>query len=335
MSQSTEISYALQAKTKLKDGQYEIVKILGAGGMGITYLATKKADTAFEDDEQLVIKELFIAPNTANAYCTRNQKNNLTVIPEGGLRKSFASFKTRFLNEAKTLHKFKGLEGMVQVKDLFEENDTVYFSMGYIAAQTLKDYVTKKGKLPFDEAFRLLERIGKLLAAIHKENALHRDVKPENILIDKQQNAYLIDFGIAKEYDEMGVVTTITAMGTRRYAPPEQLTGDKDLISPAIDVFAYASTFYFCLTGTEPQTGDENSYKGYKTVNDLTPINNTLNHSIENARNRNPKERTQTIAAFLNELAGEQKTKKTAKPTKNTSKEDEKTVILLLMNKPK
>ena len=324
-----KISYALPIGTTLKNGKYTILKVIGAGGMGITYLAKRETDEIFDELEQVVIKELFITPNNTTSHCTRNHQDNLTVIPEGKLNETFDKFKKRFLDEAKTLYKFRNLDGMVQVKDLFEENGTVYFTMQYIDGQNLHDFVVQKGKLSLEETLNYLTKIAKLLHGIHQENFLHRDVKPENILIDKNGNAYLIDFGIAKCYDEMGIVKTLTAMGTKRYAPPEQLAGKKELITTALDVFGLANTFYYCLTGTPPQTRDELDIEGYKQVNDYISISETVNNIIEKGRKRNPKERTESALDFINALLKETdgKTDTLQKPDIPEKPDNENTII--------
>ena len=329
MNNNPKISYALPIGSTLKNGKYTILKVIGAGGMGITYLAKRKTDEIFDEIEQVVIKELFITPNNTTAHCTRNHQNNLTVIPEGKLNETFDKFKKRFFDEAKTLHKFRSLDGMVQVKDLFEENGTVYFTMQYIDGQNLHDFVAQKGKLSIKETLNYLTKIAKLLHGIHQENFLHRDVKPENILIDKNGNAYLIDFGIAKCYDEMGIVKTLTAMGTKRYAPPEQLAGKKELITTALDVFGLANTFYYCLTGTPPQTRDELDIEGYKQIKDFVNISNTVNNIIEKGRKRNPKERTQNALNFINALLNEVdgKTETPQKPDITEKPDNENTII--------
>ena len=117
----------LQNHTKLQ-GKYTIIGVLGKGGFGITYLA-------IHDNlhKKVAIKELFMS--TSTMYCTRNEGDTRSVMPHFS---GFETFKTKFLDEARTLAKFTGEKGIVQISDTFEENNTSYFVMDYIDGKSLK-----------------------------------------------------------------------------------------------------------------------------------------------------------------------------------------------------
>ena len=301
-----QIDHALPAHTLLKDGTYQIKKVIGAGGMGITYLGIDKQAKAFEDN-QVVIKELFIAPNNEYYHCTRDPHSRHTVAPTPNLSADFDKFKENFMSEAKTLYRFRHETGMVQVKDFFEAHGTVYFTMQYIDRQTLTQYVKQRGKLTAEQALPIVQTVGNLLTKLHSENVLHRDVKPDNIMLSKSGEVYLIDFGISKEYKETEKVSKITGMGTPRYAPPEQTAGRRDLISTAMDVYGLACTMYFCLTESAPQIADEVDLEGHKTAKDLNPeVSSTWNEVIEQGRVKKTQERTREISTFLNGLTHEE-----------------------------
>ena len=170
----------LQKGARLQNGKYTVERVLGQGGFGITYLAQHSLFG------QVALKELFLN-HAAQMYCTR-QGN--TVLPKFDTVQ-FEGFKAKFLEEARTLARFKDIEGIVKVLDYFEENGTAYFSMEYINGQTLEDLVeTKKaqhgGFMKEAEALAIIGQVGKALSVVHQQGILHRDIKPANILLNAQ-----------------------------------------------------------------------------------------------------------------------------------------------------
>lgn len=125
----------LKEGTLLQKGKYRIGKLLGQGGFGCTYEAVH---TMF--DEKVVIKEFF-----ARDYCSRDE-NGMRVTIGTYSKKTVEKIKKKFVEEAKVLYKMKH-QGIVRVKDIFEENDTAYYVMDYIEGRSLKDLVKKQGKL--------------------------------------------------------------------------------------------------------------------------------------------------------------------------------------------
>ncbi len=298
-----KIEHALPIGTVLKNGMYTVTSVIGSGGFGITYMAVQKPDTVFGDSKKVVIKELFIAPNTANRNCIRDTNNRKTVHPSGGLSQDFDYFKRKFKAEAETLHRFRSYEGMVQVLDYFEENNTVYFIMHYIESMDLHDVVKSKGRLPLKDALDYINQVGTLVQKLHGHKVLHRDIKPQNILIDKSGKAFLIDFGISKAYDNLDVVSKITGTYTDGYSPPEQMASIKNLISAAMDVHALAATFYFCVTGQHPPKLQDRNLGVEVTVSNInTSIPKAIDQVIGKAMAIRPQDRTQTVIEFLNEM---------------------------------
>jgi serine/threonine protein kinase len=294
--------FALKAGTILKNGIYTLRSVIGAGGFGVTYLASKRAETSFGQDSYVVIKELFLTPNARGYYCHRTS-DGVTVRPSDSLLNSYPDFIRRFKEEAETLYRFRHLDGMVQVLDLFEENNTYYFTMEYIDSSDLYQYVAKKGPLSVEEASRIITKIGDLLTEIHKEKVLHRDIKPHNILIDNNGKPYLIDFGIAKSYGDFDKVSKITGFATEGYASPEQLSGGNNLISPSMDVYSLAATLYFCLTNFDPpKLSDRNLGASVSVREHNKKISLAIEKSIEKAMTIRPQERTSTVDEFLKGL---------------------------------
>lgn len=226
----------LQANTIL-NYRYQILDSLGQGGFGITYLAV---DTIL--DSEVCIKELYISGSS-----TRGQ--NMTVLTQNINEFSFSDFKNRFLQEAKQLSRFNHFN-IVRVIDYFEENNTAYYAMEYIDGETLKDLVISSGPLEFNQSIQIIKQLLNAVETVHKAGMLHRDIKPDNIIIAEDGRVVLIDFGSAREYDESKTLNQ-TAMISPCYAPLEQYNPNAKK-GAYTDIYSIGATFYFMLTGHKP-----------------------------------------------------------------------------------
>jgi serine/threonine protein kinase len=248
-----ETSQNLNKGTNLQMGKYAIVSKLGSGGFGITYKAkySKKVvlDEKFNKIEAdaevtVAIKELFI-----KGECIRDIKSS-SVILQGMKFNDFLEFKKRFLREAETLQKLDKVQQVVKVIDFFEENNTAYMVMGFIEGKTLKAHLAEKGILTELKAIKYLKNLTEGLKEIHENQIIHRDIKPDNIIINSKDEAVLIDFGTAKEF--MADKTAVHSMiFTPNYASPEQYS-QKQKIGAFTDIYALGCTLYYCLTGKPP-----------------------------------------------------------------------------------
>lgn len=280
---------ALPPKTQLQNGKYTIKSSLGQGGFGITYLCEHVLMG------KVVLKELFL-----HQACAR-EEGLLTVKPliQQG---EFNVFKQRFLDEARTLVKLKHIEGIVHVFDFFEENNTVYFAMEYIFASPLFDLVSsyrhKKEIVPEHLAVKIIADVSRSLKQVHAVGILHRDIKPQNILVGERLKPYLIDFGIARSFQE-GQTAYHTTMATPGYSAPEQMT-EEGKKSAAMDIYALGATLYFCLTQRHPQNLAEIAVNGYISAKQLNPaISDTTNNAITKAMELSQEKRFQTIDEWL------------------------------------
>jgi hypothetical protein len=159
-------------------------------------------------------------------------------------------FVERFRREVKAIAKLEH-PYILPVHHYGEDQNTAYLVMRYMDGGTLGDKL-KKGLLPVEQATRLIRQIGDALDYAHQHGILHRDVKPSNVLLDNQDNAFLMDFGIAKMMEGMPDLTgTGLALGTPQYMSPEQCMGSKDL-TPATDVYALGVVLYQMVTGQLP-----------------------------------------------------------------------------------
>ncbi|MCU0827316.1 MAG: serine/threonine protein kinase [Tabrizicola sp.] len=229
----------LKPGAQLLDGQYTILGFLNSGGFGITYLAKDSLDRT------VVIKECF-----PNNLCRRS-----STIVRARSRKhtgDFRSFVENFMAEARSLARLVH-PNIVGVHQVFEDNDTAYMAIDYINGKDLNDILnsTDQAFTP-DEVVVLLKKMLSAVEFIHQTGILHRDISPDNILIDQNGNPVLIDFGAASEQ----VVRATRVLTGRRvvkdgYSPQEfYLTGAAQ--SESSDLYALGATFYHVITGKAP-----------------------------------------------------------------------------------
>ncbi len=238
----------LLPNTTLQGGKYRIERVLGQGGFGITYLAVQTSLNRY-----VAIKEFFMKD-----YCSRDETTRTMSAPSMSSSKLVEQYRNKFVKEAKNLARLHH-QNIISVIEVFEENDTVYYVMPYLAGGSLQDYVKVNGTLSEKLAMKYIKQIANALKYMHEEEHIcHYDVKPANILLDDKGNAVLIDFGISKNYDAAGQETTTTPVGmSEGYAPIEQYQQNVEEFSPVSDVYALGATLYFLLHGKRPVSAAE------------------------------------------------------------------------------
>lgn len=284
----------LPVDATLQNGKYQIISVLGQGGFGITYLAKHKVFG------EVALKELFL--NSGSALCSRENTTQRHVIPHFKSAQ-FEIFKQRFLEEAKTLYNLRGVKGVVNVQDIFEENGTVYFSMEYLNGTRLSDYVKARTRIPEPEGLEIVKSLARSLMAIHDKNVLHRDIKPDNIIISENGEVHLIDFGIAKSYLEE-VDETHTTFHSPRYSPPEQKIA-RSRMGTFSDIYSLGATAYYLFTGHLPQSFEERllEVEVYKSPRYHVPVlSEKTNDTIVKSLTLKDKDRIQTAQEFLEAL---------------------------------
>lgn len=208
-----------------KIGRYEIKSELGQGGMATVF---KAYDPSFERD--VAIK----------------------VLPHAFLHDP--QFRTRFEREAKMVAMLEH-PAIVPVYDFGEQEGQPFIVMRYMSGGSLADCI-KQGPLSVEDTHRLLARLAPALDAAHARGIIHRDLKPGNVLFDQYRNAFLSDFGIARQFQDGGMTLTGTAIvGTPAYMSPEQIQGEKD-IDGRSDIYALGILAYQMLTGQTPYNAD-------------------------------------------------------------------------------
>ncbi len=265
----------LTGKT-LQGGKYTINQEIGRGGFGITY----KAIHHFLHQE-VVIKTL---------------NHKLQKHPD------FAKFESQFQDEARRLASCVH-PNIVRVSDFFVEADFPYMVMEYIPGETLGEAFVMPGiPLPEDQAIHYIRQVGAALGAVHQKGLLHRDVKPDNIILRQNTNeVILIDFGIAREFNA-GVRQAHTGMVSEGYSPMEQyLTNAKR--SPATDVYGLASTLYALLTGQVPMPVLLRDKEKMPSPRELQPhLSAAVNQSIMRGMAVEARFRPQTVDEWLDLL---------------------------------
>ena len=233
--------------TYLKGDEYEVIRILGQGGFGITYECRQRGL-----NRSVAVKEFFMKD-----IQYRNDDGSISSATES--QRSIASqHLAKFKKEAQTIAQMGDAQHVVKVFDIFDENNTTYYVMELIDGCNLADYVKAHGPMNELRAFSLGLQVAQALRFMHEHHTMHLDVKPANVLLRKQtsedDNAVLIDFGLAKHYDQKGDETTATPVGiSAGYAPMEQYSdGGVSHFTPTIDIYSLGATLYFLCTGHRP-----------------------------------------------------------------------------------
>jgi serine/threonine protein kinase len=234
-----EAHHALPVGSRL--GEFEIRRVLGAGGFGIVYVAF---DHALE--REVAIKEYMPA-----SLATRSVTQHVTVLSRSA-QDTFALGLRSFVNEAKMLARFDH-PSLVKVLRFWEENGTAYMAMPYYRGYTLRTVRTTMAGAP-EEAWlrRVCENLLGAMEAMHREGVYHRDIAPDNIVMDEHDRPVLLDFGAARR-----VITdksqALTAILKPNYAPIEQYAESAGLRQgPWTDIYALGATLHFLVTGEPP-----------------------------------------------------------------------------------
>lgn len=273
-------------------GRYVVEKVIGAGGFGITYYVRH-----VELNTHYAVKEFFIS-----GKCVR-QADRSTVYLQDIDPERFAKLKKRFADEARTLVALNNPH-VVRVIDIFDENNTSYIVMEYVPGTTLQQKIEREGKMSFMDAMNCMGQLAEAVSYIHEKHILHRDIKPDNVIITPDNRVVLIDFGSAREFvhDE---VQNQTAILTHGYAPLEQYstTSKKGNYT---DIYALGGVFYFLLTGVKPIDATSRMMEQLKEPKELNPeISGKISKTIMKAMELKPEDRYQTVKDFMVDMLGE------------------------------
>ena len=212
------------APGKTVGGRYKIKSHIGTGGMATVYLAQ---DLILE--RPVAVKVLRLDFHTNEAAMRRFQRE--------------AQSATQLVHP-----------NIVSVYDVGEEDGTNYIVMEYVEGTDLKEYIRERGPLPPREAVRIMTQIVSAIELAHQNRIIHRDIKPQNILIDREGNVKITDFGIAIALSETSLTQTNTLLGSVHYLSPEQARGGMATIRS--DIYALGIVLYELLVGEVPFEGE-------------------------------------------------------------------------------
>ena len=213
------------AKGQLEPGtilaeRFEILQLLGQGGMGAVY---KARDTELE---RLVALKLIRPELASHPEILRRFKQELILARE-------------------VTHR-----NVIRIFDLGQAQGIKFITMEYVEGRDLKSLIHEKGKFTAEDAVPIVLQIAAALEAAHTAGVVHRDLKPQNVMSDKDGRVYVMDFGIARSLEHQGMTQTGALMGTPEYMSPEQAKGEK--VDARSDLFALGIIFYEMLTGISP-----------------------------------------------------------------------------------
>jgi len=257
-------------------GEFELLDLLGKGGMGEVYKAYRQGET-------LAIKVL-----------------NIDMSMDKDMRR-------RFEREAAAGMKLQH-PNIVQVHDMKEEGAFYYMVMEYIDGQDLRQYLKHTDKLDIETATTIIAKLCDALTVAHSQNYVHRDIKPANIMLRSNGDPVLMDFGIAKLRDGRTVITKTGAIGTIDYMAPEQIMEAKEVDARA-DIYALGVTLYEMLTGERPFKGSpaqvmfahiQQPAPDIRDLDDSIPRN--VVKAIKKALAKKPDERYQSAEEFAGDI---------------------------------
>ncbi|MCX5790370.1 MAG: protein kinase [Elusimicrobia bacterium] len=205
-------------------GNYELVRQIGLGGMGIVYEAMDRS--------------------LGRRVAVKKMREEIRVDPRE---------RERFLKEARTVAGLKH-PSIVEIHAVVEDSDDVYLVFEYVSGTTLYELLDRRGKLGLAEAAGLVEKIGKALVYAHARGVIHRDLKPSNVMLDEEGTVKVMDFGVARQAKDAATKLSMTGtvVGTPPYMAPEQEQG---MVCRESDVYALAVCFYELITGRLPFQG--------------------------------------------------------------------------------
>ena len=259
-------------------GRYELDSKLGSGGMSTVYLAR---DATLERwvAVKILHREISDQPDQIE----------------------------RFRREARTVAQLSH-PNVVAVIDAGEDGGHPYIVFEYVEGETLKQRIERLGQLPLDEASAYAIEVGRGLAAAHARRMVHRDVKPQNVLIDAEGRAKVTDFGIARELEADGLTATGRVLGTTDYVSPEQAMGHN--VDARSDIYSLGVVLFEMLTGRPPFAAETLVGVAMKHVNEDMPdiqvrrpeVSSALAAVVDRATVKDPSGRYIDMATMLDDL---------------------------------
>lgn len=263
---------------KIINERYKVTKKLGGGGMSRVYLA-----------EDSILK--------------RSVAIKAIRIPASEKEEAIKRFEREVHNLTQLSH-----DNIVNVFDVTEDDENFYLVMEYIEGLTLSEYIQKNQPLDVDTILNFINQIINGIKHAHDTKIVHRDIKPQNILVDKNQTLKILDFGIAKALSETTMTETNHVLGTVQYLSPEQARGD--ITDNGTDIYSMGVVLYEMLIGKPPFSGETAVSIAIKHIQDPMPnvtdersdIRQALSNVVLKATEKDKMERYQSVREMQNDL---------------------------------
>ena len=259
-------------------GRYELIELIGKGGMSSVWQAHDR------------LLDRIVAIKILHPHFTEDEE-----------------YVERFRREARSVAQLSH-PNIVTVIDRGEDAGRQYIVFEYVEGENLKELLGRTGPMPMREALLMALQMARALSFAHGRGLIHRDVKPQNVLLNPDGQAKMTDFGIAREVDVEGVTITGTVLGTSEYIAPEQARGQQ--VDAQTDVYSLGVVLYELLTGGVPYDGDNFVTVALKHVNE--PVPNVLErrpevpprvaNAVERAMAKSSDERYDSMDELVNEL---------------------------------
>jgi len=233
---------------RVLNGRYALIGVVGGGGMAQVYKARDN-----------ILGRIVAVKVLRDQFTTDEQ------------------FVARFRREAQAAANLTH-PNIVNVYDVGQDGDLHYIVMEFIAGQSLKELITRNAPLPIEQAISIGAQILAGLEYAHRSGLIHRDIKPQNVLITNDGGVKVTDFGIAKSVSDLGLTEAGQALGTAHYFSPEQAKGER--VVPQSDIYAVGVTLYEMLTGRLPFESDNAVGLAYKHISEPPPSVRLLNPGV-------------------------------------------------------
>ena len=259
-------------------GRYELEEVVGHGGMSSVYKAHDS------------LLERYVALKVLHEQYNEDE-----------------DFVERFKREARSVAQLQH-PNIVTVIDRVEEDGRQFIVFEYIDGENLKEHVVRKGRLEVRDALEIAVEVARGLAFAHEQGLIHRDVKPQNVLLNGDGRAKVTDFGIARSLDVDGMTQTGTVLGTSNYIAPEQASGQR--VDAHSDVYALGAVLYELLAGEVPFAGESFVAVAMKHMHEPAPnlldvrgdVPLRVAAAVDRALEKDPEQRFPTMDAFAAEL---------------------------------
>lgn len=288
-SQAKSMEYTLPPQTILA-GKYLVGRVLGQGGFGITYIGW---DIALE--RKVAIKEYY-----PNGLVGRSQTSRTQLVWYSGplAKQAQKEGMNAFLREARKMTKVSAIPRVVQVRDLFYENETAYIVMDFVEGRTLKKQLEAKGPMTWNQLKPILLPAAQAMEQVHQAGLIHRDLSPDNLMLTPDGDVRILDLGAAKDLKKgSGVSSMQVAKGG--FSPPEQYF-QQGSSGPYTDVYALAATAYYALTGKVPIPAIDRMNKDSLRwdLPELAGAPENVVHALRKAMSLRSQDRPQTMGEF-------------------------------------